>query len=274
MGTLSNKYIARSYYGYLHADGKELPETGRVLLYDGNGNESSLYVGREGEGVLVDGPLQVGELKYPEGGSEEMVGSVVTHLSSGQLAIKPYKNLLLEIIDIMFPIGTVTVSVRDENPSDRLVGTRWERVGEAQVLIGIGDNAVFEVESNEYAYNKIVDIPPHYHGVGRFSRGSIDGWTGSSNATENNDNTLNITARNLPLPQKGWESKDKSYAGRISRGNAGGTNYFATLSSGYDQDKAMVTTTQLSFEDGSSQQQVELDITPPSYGVYIWKRIS
>jgi len=68
--TLTDQNIADTYLGLLHAQGTEIPTSTQVLLYDGNGNASSLKLGRAGVGATVLGTLSaesiaVNGIAYP-----------------------------------------------------------------------------------------------------------------------------------------------------------------------------------------------------------------
>lgn len=55
--TLTDQNISDTYVGLLHGQGEQLPITGQVLMYDGNGNSTSIRVGRLGQGFSVIGTL-------------------------------------------------------------------------------------------------------------------------------------------------------------------------------------------------------------------------
>jgi hypothetical protein len=59
MSTLSGKNINETYDGLLKtSDNEALPQTGRVVIQDGLGNDTALSIGRAGEGVSIDGPIE------------------------------------------------------------------------------------------------------------------------------------------------------------------------------------------------------------------------
>lgn len=49
--SLTNNSVASTYKGILHAEGAELPQTGLKQIRDGNGNTTSMLIGRAGQGV-------------------------------------------------------------------------------------------------------------------------------------------------------------------------------------------------------------------------------
>ena len=59
MSALTNLYIDDAYPGLLHANAAELPTTGQQDIYDGNGNISSLKLGRACNGATICGGLTV-----------------------------------------------------------------------------------------------------------------------------------------------------------------------------------------------------------------------
>lgn len=54
---LTNTNISDTYTGVLHAMGAALPSTGLQYIHDGDGNRSSIKIGREGYGVQVAGGI-------------------------------------------------------------------------------------------------------------------------------------------------------------------------------------------------------------------------
>jgi len=63
--TLTDQNISDTYKGILHARGTVLPGTGQTLLYDGDGNATSLRVGVWGQGSTIIGSLSVNSMLYP-----------------------------------------------------------------------------------------------------------------------------------------------------------------------------------------------------------------
>jgi hypothetical protein len=59
MSTLSGKNINETYDGLLKTSNNEaLPQTGRIVIQDGLGNDTALSIGRAGEGISIDGPIE------------------------------------------------------------------------------------------------------------------------------------------------------------------------------------------------------------------------
>lgn len=55
--SLTNTNISETYVGILHAMGTALPPNGQQHIHDGDGNRTALKIGREGQGVTIDGGI-------------------------------------------------------------------------------------------------------------------------------------------------------------------------------------------------------------------------
>ena len=88
-----------------------------------------------------------------------------------------------DILDKLYPIGSVYFTVNDNNPGNFLGGT-WEQFGQGRTLIGVGtgtdsNNKSVEFKSDrtggEYAHSiSVNEIPSHTHSI------SISGTTGGN----------------------------------------------------------------------------------------------
>lgn len=104
--SLTNTNISETYVGVLHAEGEPLPASGQADIYDGFGNKSALKLGRDGEGIDVNGTL----------------GS----------------NFATAIADVIYPVNSIFFSTDNVNPSTRMSGTTWEQVAEGKFVAGVG----------------------------------------------------------------------------------------------------------------------------------------
>ena len=87
--TLTDQNISDTYSGLLHAQGVEVPVAGQVLIYDGEGNASSVKLGRWGAGMTVGGALSseslsVNGIAYPA--SDGTAGQLVKTDGLGTLS--------------------------------------------------------------------------------------------------------------------------------------------------------------------------------------------
>lgn len=177
MSALTDKYIDDTYGSWLHSNTVPLPETGQEDIYDGEGNKSSLKLGRACNGATICGNLTVD-------------GLVMTDTSS-------LKSLLLEVL---YPVNSVFIGTDANDPNTTLGGT-WSKVGEGKVLgivgtgtdvngttyaIGAGDNA-----SGEYTHRLGVnEIPTHTHNI-------LTGQVSSGDDNAGNTGYLGSSPRNL-----------------------------------------------------------------------------
>ncbi len=141
--SLTNTNISETYVGVLHAEGAPLPASGKADIYDGFGNKSALSVGREGEGVDVNGTLG--------------------------------PNFASAIADVIYPVGSLFFSKDNNNPGSRMAGTSWTQVAEGQFVAGVGTGTdINGVEhtvaggdndtTGEYKHTLTVnELAPHTH---------------------------------------------------------------------------------------------------------------
>ena len=104
--SLTNTNISETYVGVLHAKGAPIPATGKEDVYDGFGNKSALSIGREGQGIEVDGELG--------------------------------PKFAAAIADVIYPVGSLFFSIDNNNPGSRMSGTTWRQVAEGKFIAGVG----------------------------------------------------------------------------------------------------------------------------------------
>lgn len=148
--SLTDQYINNTYTGILHSD-LSLPENGQSTIYDGEGNESSLQLGRSCNGATICGKLTVDDLE---------VDTVTFNNNS--------------LINKIYPIGSVYFSLTDSNPSTT-IGGGWDRIADGKFIVGVGSgvdtnstSSTFNVESNNGEYSHSLteaEMPAHRHGM-------------------------------------------------------------------------------------------------------------
>jgi hypothetical protein len=334
MSSLANKYISDTYEGLLQNNDDSFTQGSISRLYDGAGKGSCLSLGLSGDGIMVD-DLQVGELNYPNNTNGAGRGSFLISLSTNEMGFRPNTSTINEIVNLLYPVGTVIMFDNAIDPNQKYENTKWERIAQGTTLVGVGGG--FELGSNVSDWTREVQLPRHYHGVGRF-KGRItakktvnnqtktyyrvgrtakagvsmntvrayggytsNGWYylptnvvrwGSTfryvdNDSEdnadpqypvdagnpNNDNPIFIIAKEQSLPTQGWVSDSGDYKGRRKPGNEGTRGEDWVLNDGGDRDKAIITTVQYSFNSTGKEPKLKIDITPPAYGVYAWRRL-
>lgn len=78
-----------------------------------------------------------------------------------------YKPLVDALLELIYPIGSIYMSVKDTNPADFLGGT-WERWGQGRVPVGVNeDDTIFEKAGNTGGEQKhqltTNEMPNHRH---------------------------------------------------------------------------------------------------------------
>lgn len=141
--SLTNTNISETYVGVLHAKGAPIPATGKEDVYDGFGNKSALSIGREGQGIEVDGELG--------------------------------PKFAAAIADVIYPVGSLFFSIDNNNPGARMSGTTWRQVAEGKFVAGVGtgtdNNAATHTvtagdtdTTGEYKHALTVqELPAHSH---------------------------------------------------------------------------------------------------------------
>lgn len=166
-------------------------------------------------------------------------------------------------IDMIYPVGSIYMSVNNVSPGTFLPGTSWEQIRDRFLLAagstytagGTGGSAITSLAvnnlpSHHHSYTAppsatgshtltVSEIPAHYHAM-RYSTGSTSGagyaWTGSKYS---------------------WTSATESSAGMKGAGGGGGHSHTITGSSSTTGDTGSGT----AFSN-----------MPPYLTVYMWKR--
>jgi hypothetical protein len=178
-------------------------------------------------------------------------GAVITgSLSAGNI-IFPNQPTLLTLIDYIYPVGSCLLTLDATNPSSRFIGTSWIQVSQGLVVTGVGTGTDADGVSKttmvgfnsggKYQHEMTVDdVPEHYHFV---ANTEDDHSTGDRDLTSSN------------YIAQGGRSFSSNYSYRFD-GNA----IIPTL--GRTSGVAEKTSTN------------PISLTNPSYGVYVWNRIS
>ena len=209
--TLTNTTISETYVSLLHSNGEILPATGQEWIYDGCGNKSSIKLGRACNGLTVCGTL-----------------------SCENLISDSYSDL----IDLLYPVGSVLFSADNVNPGARFSGTTWEGIAQGRFIAGVGhgtdknlNTLTIAASSNndtvgEYTHQlSINEMPAHNHKLDYSGGDRCDGW-----GCYNNSRPI--------VPQ------------------------FGSGQGGYRESDTLKTT-------GGNQAHNNI---PPYFGLYVWKR--
>lgn len=159
MSSFTDQYIDDTFKGILHVGGVPLPASGLINVFDGNGNQSSLNLGRDGSGLSVSGTLSASGI-----------------LTSGNVTY-PTSSTGVNLLDLIYPVGSVyfsTVFYQDFN----IFGGTWVQTAQGRFIAGVGEgtdkNSVKKTyvpgndTSGEYAHSLTSgEGPTHDHsGVG------------------------------------------------------------------------------------------------------------
>jgi len=106
--SLENQFISDLYTSLLHLSGAEL-STDLNKVFDGAGNSTGLAL--SGDRVVISNYI------YPQG-----------------FTTRPP----LEWLDSFYPIGSIQLTLTNDNPTNRIAGTVWEQVAEGRFLVGTG----------------------------------------------------------------------------------------------------------------------------------------
>ena len=108
-------------------------------------------------------------------GTEEEFAKLLNGISNLQDDVESLENMI-------YPIGSIYLSVNDVNPSTLFGGT-WEKFGNGRTLVGVDENdtdfATVELEGGEKTHTLTIDeMPAHTHSEKTFSisTGSYGGY--------------------------------------------------------------------------------------------------
>jgi len=155
--TLTDRFVANTFHGLLHSKGNPLPETTQQDIYDGEGNRSSIKLGKACLGLTICGTLFADTIS-------------ANSISSGQTSSNT--DIFNLTIQLTRPIGSLYLTTTSSIPFPNS-GTTWEQIN-AKFLVGVGqgyntiNGNIFTFSIGELSgyYNhvlNILEIPPHTH---------------------------------------------------------------------------------------------------------------
>lgn len=144
------------------------------------------------------------------------------------------KNAFENLLDSIMPIGKIEIFLDDSDYSNYM-GFKWKRVAQGKNLVGVGTGTDKNLNSKEFV-------------------------------AENNDGEYSHSLLKTELPKEKIEvpinTTADSYGGIQSTANPYKGNI--VISQGGEQDAE--------FQTAYLGDGIAIDITNPSYGVYIWQR--
>jgi hypothetical protein len=179
-------------------------------------------------------------------GSDGNGASFTGTLSSDNYSIGNYSTL----IDYLYPVNSIYLSTDDINPQLRFLNTTWDAVAEGRFLAGVGlgndgvnnKNITSGDNSGKYVTTLTVgQLPSHTHT-------GVTGTRGPSGETlMSGEPTLLDSRRSMVHENAGHTTDDNT-------------------------NKTLNLDGQVFLDNTGSGNPI--DNTPPSFGVYVWKRIS
>jgi hypothetical protein len=178
-------------------------------------------------------------------------GAVITgSLTTGNIVL-PNQPTLINLIDYIYPVGSCLLTLTSTNPSTRFIGTVWQQVSQGLVVTGVGTGTdaggvsktttVGFNSGGKYEHSLTVDdIPDHYHFI-------------ANDVSEHNTGQNDLAASNYLT--RGGRTIVSNYAYELE-----GTANVASIGK----------TSTIAAKVSSSP----ITLTNPSYGVYVWNRIS
>jgi hypothetical protein len=216
---LEDQFIDETFGGVLHTASRAVSSSEIAKIYDGYGNETPISISKTA--------VKLGTVSYALSAASD--GTALIY----EKGIATFKKL----IDSVYPIGSVYLSVDDSNPSS-IFGGVWNQISRGRFLVGVGTGVdtnatgkTFKVGNNdgEYSHTQTVDeLATHDHQIFITQSSQGDDNAGPGNG---NIGTSFRTIRPVNLIAPGMTAIDK-----------GGSQPF--------------------------------NVTPPSFGVYMWQRIS
>lgn len=178
--------------------------------------------------------------------------SVTGSLTAGNVTF-PSVGPPIRLIDLFYPVNSVLLSFDNVNPSVRFTGTTWSQVSQGKFLVGTGTGTdgnntskTFTPGSNtggDYSTTLTSDqVPDHYHYVAVNQTSTANGSTANLDA-----NSYMAFARN----PAGFGTFEYRLDGLAPTANVGRTS-------------GVVRSTAVSG----------IATVNPSYGLYVWQRIS
>jgi hypothetical protein len=179
------------------------------------------------------------------------VGATVTGtFTAGNIEFPSYPNLI-KFIDLLYPVGSCLITLDATSPASRFLGTTWSQVGQGRVLAGVGTGTDASGVSKTItpgvnaggSYQQTLssgNIPDHFHYVANV-------------VTDFSSDKDDLTPNN--------------YLAR------GGRSQNSTASYNFEGNAVLPTVGRTSGVVGANQTS-PIATTNPTYGVYVWTRIS
>jgi hypothetical protein len=114
----------------------------------------------------------------------------------------PAGDTRADIVNHIYPVGSIFLSFTDVNPSVRFTGTSWDQVSQGRFVAGVGtgndgiQNKVFAAGNNtgEYAHQlTIAEMPSHTHTFVDPVTGPVDAGSDGNKVAQRGTGTTGAT---------------------------------------------------------------------------------
>jgi hypothetical protein len=177
-------------------------------------------------------------------------GAVISGPFTAGNVTYPTSTDIKPLIDVLFPIGSVYFTATNQNPST-FMGGAWSAIAAGRFVVGVGtgtdstgNQQTFNAGTNDGTYNKALDstnVPPHFHYV--------------ANADRAYAQTAPTVSSSTTVIADAYAVASRSYTLR-------GSSVEATIGK----------TSTVGNIDSTDGVGSPISITPPSFGLYIWRR--
>jgi hypothetical protein len=137
---LGNLRISDHYTSLLHLSG----QTGFIKIKNADGTTSVTAPGlRSDINPIYDGAGTVTGLSLSSENDRVIINNYIACSGYGTPT---------EWLEAFYPIGSIIMTVNNNNPSGRIKGTKWCRVGNGRFFAGVGEDTVFNLDGDAQKY--------------------------------------------------------------------------------------------------------------------------
>ncbi len=122
--SLKGLRIADYYTSLLHVSGSDIGVNANNDLYTGSGRVTGLSVSSTGDRVVINRYIEPVGFSYPS-----------------------------QWLDAFFPMNSVLLTVTNNNPSDRIAGTKWCLEGNGGFMVGVGNGQDVNDPPHDYTFS-------------------------------------------------------------------------------------------------------------------------
>lgn len=191
-------------YSFIIGNGLADNDRSNALTVDWEGN-----ITLQGNAYISDSSIENNklvtktELNSATNSSFNEINNLSTTVSykanKNQVGFSPERNLLnTSFLDLVYPIGSIYMSMNNTNPEDLFGGT-WESLAPGRVLLGAGTNENINYSLGATGGNKDAIVPYHNHTA------SSGGWSGKTESAGSHNHSLKGYSAVYPVNGKtGW----------------------------------------------------------------------